>query len=302
MSIEDCTSLTQELVFSVSRCTRQGEVTHATLPNVPARNCGAVGKEAMIVQLGKDHVPVRGKCGEFGPRIIDTGGPTTQGETVEDRRQVLQAAAVMLNVIHIAGRDDTTATARVVGSTIRCTNVKDGFLGDPGEFRRGHCALREAASDRQGGSEADPSVQTNACRRKEGLMQATHRVREAAALLHGVNQGKLECVEKFLKVRGDAKERKLVTGGILANQGVRIENLRSSRNATDICSVKRAEWHVQRPWRAGRAEPAHNGCFNGFKRFFKHGKRSPATSGLGEVNLLSKIERGGEEAHQALHV
>ena len=103
----------------------------------------------------------------------------------------------MLNVIHIAGRDDTTATARVVGSTIRCTNAKDGFLGDPGEFRRGHCALREAASDRQGGSEADPSVQTYACRRKEGLMQATHRVREAAALLHGVNQGKLECVEKF---------------------------------------------------------------------------------------------------------
>ena len=81
VSIEDCTSLTQELVFSVSRCTRQGEVTHATLPNVPARNCGAVGREAMIVQLGKDHVPVRGKCGEFGPRITDTGGSRIGGRS-----------------------------------------------------------------------------------------------------------------------------------------------------------------------------------------------------------------------------
>lgn len=121
-------------------------------------------------------------------------------------------------------------------------------------------------------------------------------------MLHGVNEGELQSVEKFLKVRGDAEERELVSVGILANQGVRIEHLSCSRNATHIGSVQGAERNIRHPGRTGRAEAAHNGCFNGFERFFKHRKRSPASSGLGEVNLLSEVKRRGEAAYQALHV
>ena len=157
----------------------------------------------------------------------------------------------MFDVIHITSRHNPPTSAGDVSSAVRGTEAQDGVLGSTRQLRGGNGALWDATRDADRAGEACPGVEQDLGVCEKRLVQATDTIGEAACLLKGVHLRKLESVEEFLIVSGDAQKRPAVAQSILADQAVKVQDLHRGGDAFSVRPVKVAEGVVEAAAKAG---------------------------------------------------